>query len=473
MDGIDPAIYGSSWFADTTEGGRPRARLTIDLDVDVCVVGGGLAGLTVAREAARRGWSVALIEARRIAWSASGRNTGFVLPGFAQGMDKIAARVGLDHARQLWALSRAGLDYVRRTIRENKLTGVLGGDGWLAVSKRDAAKRIAADADFLAENFGADVEVWPTERVRESLKSPLYYQAVNFRDAFVIHPLNYAFALANAAEESGVRIFEETPALSIDPAGVRKRIGVPGARLRASHVVLAGNTLLGALMHRLAATLLPISTYVVTTAPLGERLADAITFAGGVSDTEWADNHYRVAGGDRLMLSGRMTTWSGNPRRYARGLAADIGRLFPQLGEVEIAYAWTGTLGNAVHRMPQIGEISPGLWVASGFGGHGLNTTAMAGELVARAITEGDDAWRLFAPYQLIWAGGVFGRAAAQARYWTSRAREKLARKREREGTAAAQSAVRSARQAVALVFSPLAQRIGALAASISGRRTG
>src|SRR5215813_5178155 len=93
-----------------------RAPLTVDLDVDVCVVGGGLAGLTAARELARRGWSVVLVEARRVGWNASGRNLGFVLPGFAADPEKIIDRVGRDHAGKLWACSVAGAEYVRRTI---------------------------------------------------------------------------------------------------------------------------------------------------------------------------------------------------------------------------------------------------------------------------------------------------------------------------------------------------------------------
>lgn len=430
MSEVDPAIYGASWFAATAAGARPRGRLAIDLDVDICVVGGGLAGLTIAREAARRGWSAAVLEGRRVAWNASGRNTGFVLPGFSLDIGRLVARVGLDHARRLWALSRGGVDYVRRTIGECEMKGAMEGQGWLAVSKDDAPGAIAAEAELLAEKFDADIEFWPTERLRATLKSERYFQAVNYRESFLIHPLNYALALADAAEAAGVRIFEETPALAIDPAGVRKRVTVPGARVRAAHVVLAGNTHIGALMPRIAATLVPVSTYVITTAPLGERLAEAIDYRGGVSDTTWADNHYRVVGGDRLMFSGRMTTWNGKPKRYVKGLTGDIAWLYPQLGAVEVEYAWTGTLGVPVHRMPQIGEVSPGLWVASGFSGHGLNTTAMAGELIARAIIEGDDTWRLFAPYQLVWAGGICGRIAAQGRYWTMRFAERAAQKR-------------------------------------------
>ncbi len=116
------------------------------------------------------------------------------------------------------------------------------------------------------------------------------------------------------------------------------------------------------------------------------------------------------------MLSGRSTTWARNPRRYMRALQADIKKTYPQLGEVAVDYAWAGTLGNTVHRMPQIGELGSGVWLASGFGGHGLNTTAMAGNLIARAIVEGDQTWRQFSPFELVWAGGVAGRVAIQMR---------------------------------------------------------
>jgi hypothetical protein len=90
-------------------------------------------------------------------------------------------------------------------------------------------------------------------------------------------------------------------------------------------------------------------------------------------------------------------------------------------------------LGNPLHRMPQIGELSPGLWLASGFGGHGLNTTAMAGNIVAQGIAEGNDSWRLFAPFELVWAGGTLGRVAIQAYYWWFGARERWAARQARQ----------------------------------------
>src|SRR5262249_7166647 len=117
-----------------------REPLKRDLDVDVCVVGAGLAGLTTAREIARRGWSVVVVEAQRVGWAASGRNNGFVLPGFMQDIDRIVERVGFDHAKRLWELAELGLEYVRAIVHSTRMPGVEPVDGWLYVSKVDEAE---------------------------------------------------------------------------------------------------------------------------------------------------------------------------------------------------------------------------------------------------------------------------------------------------------------------------------------------
>ena len=437
MNASEQASYAPTWYTATMVPAGLRTPLTYDLDVDACVVGAGLAGLTAAREIARRGWSVAVLESARIAWNASGRNDGFVLPGFAESMDRIVDRVGLDHAKALWALSEMGFKYVGATIAEARMAGVAPTAGWLKASKTDDADAVAADVDFYREQLGVEAEDWPTERVRAVLKTDHYFHALHLPRAFHIHPLNYALGLAEAAEAAGARIFEGTSALEVDVEGVRKRIVTPSARVRAGHVVLAGNVHLGALMPRIAGTLMPIWSYAVVTAPLGPRLADAVAYRGAVSDTDLANSHYRVVGNDRLMWSGHTTTWEAEPRTVVPRLTAEIAAIYPQLGAVEVEHAWSGVLGNPLHRMPQIGELAPGLWLASGFGGHGLNTTAMAGNILAQAIVDGDDSWRLFSPFDLVWAGGRLGRAAMQVYYWWFDARERFlarqARQREQE----------------------------------------
>jgi hypothetical protein len=220
--------------------------------------------------------------------------------------------------------------------------------------------------------------------------------------------------------------------------------------LRASHIVLAGNIHLGAPLRRLSETLLPVWRYAAVTAPLGERLAEAITFRGSVADSDGID-HFRIVAGDRLMWASPVTTWAARPERFAGAIQHRIRTIFPRLGRVDIAEVWGGAVGQTVHGMPQIGQLRRGLWVTSGFGRQGLNTSAMAGQLIARSILWGDERWRLFSPFELVWAGGLTGRVAGYViGMWgrgSSAAAGALARYRER---ARAQERVREARLAEA-----------------------
>ena len=409
---------GAGWYAQRADPFE-RPQLTFDVDVDVCVVGAGLAGLTVAREVARRGWSVAVLEARRVAGDASGRSCGFVLPGLGADVRQMVARLGFDRASELWKLSEAGVEYVRTTIRETEMPGTEPVSGWLDVSKIDSGDEMLAIATVLGE-LGARIEGWPAERVRAALKSESYFHAIHYPTAFHIDPLAYAHGLARAAIAAGAVIFEDTPATAIDPAGVRKRIATPKGRVRAAHIVLAGNTHLGALAPGLAETVLPVTGHVAVTAPLGQRLAEAITYRGAVSDSRSANFHYRIVGGDRLMWAGGAGLWPDGAGAVVKRFRAAIARTFPQLGPIVFDHVWSGTMGFTLHRVPQVGEVVPGLWLAGAFGAHGINTSAMAGELIAAAITEHDDRWRLFLPYELVWAGGRLGRVVHQVASWAN-----------------------------------------------------
>jgi hypothetical protein len=199
-------------------------------------------------------------------------------------------------------------------------------------------------------------------------------------------------------------------------------------------------------MRKLSETLLPVWRYAAVTAPLGERLADAITFQRSVIDSDGID-HFRIVDGDRLIWSSPETTWAARPPRFAEVIARRISTIFPQLGKVEIAEVFGGAVGQTVHGMPQIGQLRRGVWVASGFGRQGMNTSAMAGQLVSLGILQGDERWRLFSPFELVWAGGVTGRVAGHVvGLWgrgTSAVAGALARHREK---ARAQERVREAR---------------------------
>jgi len=429
---------------------RERARLSFDLDVDICVVGAGLAGLTVALEAARLGASVAVLEGRHVGWNASGHNLGTVMPGYGLPLGELIERVGFEDARELWALSREGAEYVRANAAEELMPGIGLSEGALEVSNVEAGDQLISRLQILGEDFETEVEGWQVERVRDELRTDRYFHGVYYPKAFQIGGRRYIHGLAALARRAGARIFEDTPVVSIDSSGIRKRIVTPSARLRASHIVLAGNTHLGAPLRKLSETLLPVWRYAAVTAPLGEQLADVVRFKGSVSDADRID-HFRVIDGNRLMWASPETTWEVRPQRFAAAIQHRIRTIFPQLGRVEIAEVFGGVVGQTVHGMPQVGQLRKGLWVASGFGHQGLNTSAMAGQLIARSILWGDERWRLFSPFELVWAGGATGRAAGYVvGLWgrgSSAAAGVLARYRERVRT---QERVREARLAEA-----------------------
>src|SRR6267142_3085156 len=412
-----------------------RARLAFDLDVDICVVGAGLAGLTVALEAARLGASVAVLEGRHVGWNASGHQLGTVMPGYSLPIGELIERVGLDDARELWALSKQGAEYVRAAATEEAMPGIALSEGALEVSNVDAGETLISRLQTLSEDFETEVEGWQIDRVRDQLGTGRYFHGIYYPRAFQIDGRKYIHGLAAQAKRAGARIFEDTPVVSIDSSGIRKRIVTPSARLRASHIVLAGNIHLGEPLRRLSETLLPVWRYAAVTAPLGEQLADVVRFKGSVTDADGVD-HFRIVDGDRLMWASPETTWAARPERFAGAIARRIRTVFPQLGNVGIAEVWGGAMGQTVHGMPQIGQLRRGLWVTSGFGRQGLNTSAIAGQLIARSILRGDERWRLFSPFELVWAGGVTGRVAGHfVGMWgrgSSAAAGALARYRER-----------------------------------------
>jgi gamma-glutamylputrescine oxidase len=418
--GPDTRGYVETWYRARLADPGPRPPLSGQLDADVCVVGGGLAGLTAALELARAGRAVCLLEANRVGWGASGRNGGFVSPGFSAGHDTLAQAVGEDHARALHRLSIEGMDAIADNLDRLAIAGADRVHGILSASRHEAAGAMTAQRDRLARDFDYPVEFWPREQVQAALLSPRYFQGLYQPRAFHIDPLAYARALAGEIERLGGRVFEGSAVTALGPSGAAQRVVSGEGEVIAKDVVIATGGYTGRLSARLHGAYLPIATYVMLTKAEPTLIATAIRTPAAIGDRRRAGDYYRlVDGGRRILWGGKITTRTGEPRRLADLLRRTMIATYPQLADLEVDIAWSGLMAYARHLMPQIGPLGPGLWCCTAFGGHGLNTTAIGGRLVAEAITGASDRWRLFAPFGLAWNGGPAGRMAVQATYWT------------------------------------------------------
>lgn len=417
MDHID------SYYARSA---RPRlsfASLGGVEEADICIVGGGLAGVSAALELTRHGRSVVLIEANRIGWGASGRNGGFVGIGFARDAGSLAQKLGAARARTLMEMSIEGMEAVRANIADFHLVDAEPVPGIMWMARHDNLAAYRAYGEQLARDLNFPVELYDRERIRSLLVTDAYHCGLMDRRSFHMHPLNYINGLAAAVAGLGARFFEDSTALSLSRRGQGWEVATAGGRVEAREVVVCSGGYTGNLVPELRRAYLPIATYVMLSEAAPDLLSDAIRTPVALGDDRRASDYYRlVEGGQRLLWGGRITARTSEPDRLAQLLRADMLSVYPQLKRLRIETAWSGLMSYATHFMPQVGQLRPGLWHATAFGGHGLNTTAIAARVLAEAIVGETDRIAAFAPFGLNWAGGPLGPAAVQTVYWTYQA---------------------------------------------------
>jgi len=426
-------IGDTSYYRASAGEAPARAPLRERTEVRTCIVGGGFAGLNTALGLAERGHGpVCVLEAHELGHGASGRNGGFVFGGFSAGEQALVDRLGAPRARALYAGTQSAVHLIRARIAQGEIAchhtdeGVLWANWFRDPRVLDDRRRL------MAEVFGVDWRPVPPAELRDIVRSPRYHGALFEPNALHFQPLEYARGLAAMAERLGVRLHESSPATAIARERGGWRVSTPAGEVRCRDLVLACGGYLAGLRRDVDAGVLPIATYVMVTEPLGDRMRDILRTRAAIYDSRFAFDYYRPLPDGRLLWGGRISVLDRSPRAVERLLRRDLLRVFPQLAGVRIDHAWSGLMSYARHEMPQLGRIEDGLWLAQAFGGHGVAPTTFAGELLAKAIAEGDQGWRELQAFGLVSALKPAGFVGAQLRYWWLQARDEWQALRDR-----------------------------------------
>jgi len=390
--------HAASYYAASANPAPSHPTLQGDIDADVCVIGGGLAGCSTALHLAERGYRVVLIEAKRIGWGASGRSGGQAIIGYASGQQKLVDRVGLDDARKLFDITVESLALLRDRVARHQIECDLHW-GQLSVAikprQRDA---LNAEQHDLAERFGyGQMRLLGRAETESLLSTKRYCAGLYDSGSGHLHPLNYTLGLAAAAQAAGVQIFEGAAVERIeekDPVLVTCDRG----RVRARFVALCCNAYINGLAPKLRSRIMPVGTYIVATESLGEARMHALMRENiGVTDINFVLDYFRRSADHRLLFGGRVSYSGLDARNTANATRQRMLNVFPQLADVKIDYAWGGYVDITMNRAPDFGRLAANVYYLQGFSGHGIALTGIAGKLLADAIAGQSERFDLFA----------------------------------------------------------------------------
>ena len=357
---------------------------------DVVVIGGGFTGVNTALELAERGYNVALVEANKIGWGASGRNGGQVtgsLSGDAAMHREMRKTLGESADDFIWNLRWHGHDIIQSRIEKYAIDCDLKFGHLHAAYKPSHMKVLQQSYDeALRRGMGDDIELVQRRDIPQYLETGLYHGALYNRKNMHLHPLNLCLGEARAAASIGVAIYENSPAIAIEH-GSQPTVITPQGRIKTNTVFIAGNAYHRLERHTMSGKIFPAAGGIVATAPLGDEVADAINPKDvAVYDCRFVLDYFRLTA-DRRLLFGGGASYSGKPSRNIEAeLRPAIEKTFPRLKGVPIEYRWSGMMGIVINRIPQLGRLTDNIYYAQGYSGHGIATSHIVGEIMAKVI---------------------------------------------------------------------------------------
>ena len=368
-----------------------------DHHCDVAIVGGGFTGVSAALRLIEHGYKVAVVEANRISWGASGRNGGQLIDGFVMDLDKFEKKVGKIGAEIAYQMGIESRDVVLERIKKHSI------DCDLKFGFLDVAMNQGDIDDFhewLEEkqenNYPHKMEFITQENLKQHVGSDKYIAGlVNYGNGH-LHPLNLCIGEARAIVDQGGAIFEQSLVKKIKHGENPKLITENGV-VHAKKVILAGNAYLRKTEPKLAGAVIPAGSYIIATEPLSESLANELLPSDmAVCDQRVGLDYYRLSA-DRRMLFGGLCNYSGrNPKSIKGVLQPKMLDVFPQLAGKRIDYEWGGYIGISINRIPQMGRIQNNTYYVQGYSGHGLCPTHIAGNVIADAIVGDTERFDVF-----------------------------------------------------------------------------
>jgi glycine/D-amino acid oxidase-like deaminating enzyme len=372
-----------------TEGdsAEPATLRPVPEAADVVVVGGGYTGLSAARTLARHGASVAVLERHTAGWGASGRNGGFVLPGFQPGLASLVRRAGTAWAGTLFQQSRAAVGGLEALIAEEGIECDYARCGSVTLADRPSHLRMLRDEQRALR----DVAGWETlllgpGELAAEIGSRRYHGGLVDPGAGALHPARYCRGLAGAAGRAGADVVEGAEVRGIRRSGAAFEVETARGRVRAGEVLVATDGYTGAPFGRLRRRVIPVGSYLVATAPLAPALARRLVPGGRVlSDTRHLLHYFRLSPDGRMVFGGRASFTPIGTGRSAKRLGRGMREVFPELAHVPVDFAWSGRVGFTRDRLPHAGRLG-GVHYALGYCGHGVAYSTWLGARLGDAL---------------------------------------------------------------------------------------